>query len=90
MSRSNGKLPLQPFRETSEVVAAVCRLIRSVGHRVAQEDETSLVELQKLEEELRTAWCVAIAGLRAAQVTDGQIGQVLGVTRQAVEQRWPR
>jgi hypothetical protein len=90
VSGLNGKRSLQPYRETPEVVEAVCRLIRSVGKRVAQEDETSLVELVKLERTLAEAWAIAVAGLRADAVTDGQIGRVLGVTRQAVEQRWPR
>jgi hypothetical protein len=33
---------------------------------------------------------VVIAGIRRSGFTDRQIGAVLGTTRQAVEQRWPR
>lgn len=93
--RFGGKAPLpkkrrESYRETPDVAAAVARLILSVGRRVATEDPESLAELVKLEQKLRQAWSTAVAGLRRSGATDREIGAALGVTRQAVEQRWPR
>jgi hypothetical protein len=78
------------YRETPEVVNATCRLIRVVGQRIATEDAADLRLLVQLDQELRQAWLTAVAGVRAAGFTDRQIGEALGTTRQAVEQRWPR
>lgn len=78
------------YKETPDVVQGVVRMVRSVGKRVAMDDPESLALLQALQAELDTAWSTAVAGLRAAGYSDGQIGAQLGITRQAVEQRWPR
>ena len=78
------------YRETPEVVAAIRRLIRVVGRRLATEDPEDLRLLVELERELREAWVVAITGMRSTGATDGDIGQMLGTTKQAVAQRWPR
>jgi hypothetical protein len=80
----------QPYRETPDVTDAIRRLIRALGKRISTEDPESLELLAALDVELRVAWRVAIAGLRRSGFTDREIGQVLGTTRQAVEQRWPR
>lgn len=77
-------------RETSEVVAAVIRLVRTVGNRLAQDDPEALDLLLSIETELDDAWRVAVAGLRETGYSDGAIGAQLGITRQAIEQRWPR
>lgn len=82
--------PRRRYRETPEVVAATCRLIRVVGKRVATEDADDLKLLLRLDEEVRQAWMSAIAGIRSSGATDRQIGEVLGTTKQAVAQRWPR
>lgn len=91
--RSSGKRSLHANRrwtETPDLADAVARLMRSMGRRVAQEDERSLAALERLEDELAGAWADAVAGLRAIGVSDVAIGRELGITRQAVEQRWPR
>jgi hypothetical protein len=93
--RFGGKAALPPkrpqaYRETPDVADAVCRLIRAIGKRIATEDPPDLLLLVELEQEVRQAWQVAVAGLRRSGATDREIGQVLGTTRQAVEQRWPR
>lgn len=80
----------QRYRETPEVVGAARRLIRVVGKRIATEDPDDLLLLGDLEREVRQAWQVAIDGIRRSGFTDREIGEVLGTTRQAVEQRWPR
>jgi hypothetical protein len=61
-----------------------------VGKRVGTEDADDLKLLLELEQELRQAWANAVFGLRRTGFTDREIGEVLGTTRQAVEQRWPR
>ena len=78
------------YRETPEVADAVGRLILAVGKRVATEDDKDLEVLLDLEVQLRKAWSLAVAGLRRSNYTDGDIGAVLGITKQAVQQRWPR
>jgi hypothetical protein len=72
------------------VVAATRRLIRVVGKRISTEDAPDLLLLAELEQEVRRAWQVAVQGIRRSGCTDREIGEVLGTTRQAVEQRWPR
>jgi DNA-binding NarL/FixJ family response regulator len=91
-ARPAGKesLPPKPYRETPDVADATCRLVRSVGKRVATEDPDGLQSLVDIGEALRWAWQDAVAGLRATGYSDREIGAELGITRQAVEQRWPR
>lgn len=80
----------RPYRETPDVAAAVGRLVRTVGRRVATEDPVDLEILVDLTAALDEAWRTAIAGLRATGHTDGDIGAALGVSKQAVAQRFPR
>jgi hypothetical protein len=82
--------PRRRYRETPEVVAATRRLLRVVGKRIATEDPDDLRLLLELDQELEQAWAVAVAGIRGTGWTDSEIGRVLGTTKQAVQQRWPR
>jgi hypothetical protein len=83
--------PRRPYRETPDVVAGLRRLILSVGKRVAEEDPDDLRYLVALKARLQQAFTTAVMGLRRSGYSDGQIGAVLGsVTKQAVQQRWPR
>jgi hypothetical protein len=94
--RSSGKLtlpakrPRRPYRESQDVASGARRLVRALGRRLAEEDLDALELLLGLELELAQAWAVAVAGLRLTGASDRDIGAALGVTRQAVEQRWPR
>jgi hypothetical protein len=90
LSDNPGLSKKRSYRETPDVASALIRLIRSTGKRIATEDPESLVFLHEMEEELRNAWAVAIAGIRSTGATDRDIGLALGVTKQAVAQRWPR
>jgi DNA-binding NarL/FixJ family response regulator len=72
------------------VAGAIRRLIRSLGSRAAHEDTDALHNLRDLEAELESAWKVAIAGLRRSGFSDTDIGTELGITKQAVQKRWPR
>ena len=83
-------LKRRPYRETPDVVAATRRLIQSIGKRISTEDPDDLTLLVELDRDLHEAWQVAIAGLRHSGFLDREIGEVLGCSRQAIEQRWPR
>jgi hypothetical protein len=88
--RLRGKATLPPtYRETPDVADATGRLIKAVGKRVATEDPDGLACLAALGESLAEAWRCAIDGLRASGFSDREIGEQLGTSRQAVEQRWP-
>lgn len=78
------------LRETADVAAGVERQVKSLGRRVAKEDPESLGYLFTLNEALADAVRIAIEGQRRSGHTDGEIGEQLGTSRQAVEQRWPR
>jgi hypothetical protein len=80
----------RPYRETPDVADAVGRLILTIGRRVADQDPEDLAHLLMLGERLDEAWAFAVAGIRASGFSDTQIGQALGVSKQAVAQRWPR
>lgn len=88
----NRRLPRKrkkKWRETSDVNDAVLRMIRAIGKRVAGEDLDAIAQLQKVDQARADAWRTAIDGLRE-NYSDEQIGRALGITRQAVQKRWPR
>ena len=78
------------YRETPEVSAAVVRLVTAIGRRVADGDPEDLPELVRVERAVAEAFRFGVAGLRAEGRSDAEIGRVLGVSKQAVAQRWPR
>jgi hypothetical protein len=79
-----------PYRETRDVTNAIQRLITALGKRVADGDPDELLLLRALATTLRTAESQAVAGLREQGHSDTVIARYLSVSRQAVEQRWPR
>lgn len=76
------------YRSTGEVVGAARRMLRAVGERVDDPDE--LKAFATLAGDLGNALAAAVTGLRSAGFTDAQIGAGLGVTKQAVQRRFPR
>jgi hypothetical protein len=78
------------FRETPEIAAATARMVRAIGRRVGQEDPNSLTSLMVVQIAIDDAWRNAVNDLRDAEFPDWQIAEMLGITRQAVQQRWPR
>lgn len=78
------------MRDTDEVAKAAGRMIAAVGKRLALDDPDSLYLLKQLEGEIAKATALAVEGMRANAHTDKAIGEALGMTRQAVQQRWPR
>jgi hypothetical protein len=87
---SLGGDPQKPYRETSDVAEAAGRIVLAVGRRVARQDPEDLDALMSLQAALDRSWRIAIDGLRASRYTDGEIGSHLGISKQAVAQRWPR
>jgi hypothetical protein len=71
-------------------VAGVARLIAAVGRRAATADPDAARWLLLLQGALGSSFDRAVAGWRENGFSDTQIGRELGVTKQAVQQRWPR
>ena len=75
--------------EDTDYAAGVVRLIRSMGKR-ASADLDALQWLAGAADYARSALAVAVDGCRARGYSDGEIGAALGITRQAVGQRFGR
>jgi hypothetical protein len=88
--RSKPRLERGTLRETADVAAGIRRMVRALGRRLAQGDPADLLVVRDLQADLDEVWREAIAGMRDAGFSDGEIGAVLGVTGQAVNKRWPR
>lgn len=65
------------------------RFVRAFATGPASERVDHLGELVALEVEVRYQTKQAVARLRQAGITDQEIANELGVTRQAVQKRWP-
>lgn len=78
-------------RENTDYAAFTRRTIRGLGRRVAAGDVDALPLLVELQADLDAAIAEAIVGLRSEPnlYSAAQIADRLGVTRQAVMQRWP-
>jgi len=90
-STDNHPLPEnRRYRDTRDLGGAACRIVRVIGRRLADGDPEELTVLRELDWEVSHAWAAAVAGMRAAGFSDGDIGEALGVTKQAVQKRWGR
>jgi hypothetical protein len=76
--------------ETADFLAAVRRMLRAAGRRVADGDPVDLAELVALRAELDGIIADGVAGLRAQGVTWASIGEATGTSRQAAIQKWNR
>ena len=76
--------------ENSEYRAFARRMIRAYGRRVADGDIDALGDLQALRDEIDAAMVVAVEGLRSEKwnYSWAQIGDALGVARQAAQKRF--
>ncbi|MEW2376779.1 hypothetical protein AB0883_11835 [Micromonospora sp. NPDC047812] len=85
-------LPRQQRRrdvvENDEFAAFTRRIIRAHGRRVATGDVEALRDLVALSANLDQAITDAVIGLRAFGYSWAEIGQRLGISRQAAQQRW--
>lgn len=75
--------------EDDSYAAGVVRLIRKMSIR-ASADLEALKWLADAAEHARGALAVAVDGCRARGYSDGEIGAALGISRQAVGQRFGR
>jgi hypothetical protein len=77
------------YRETSEYAAFVRRVVRAYGRRVSDKDIEALGEMAAVQRELDTAMRAAVAQLQGSgDYSWADIGRVLGITRQAAQQRY--
>lgn len=76
--------------ETADYLAAVRRMLRAAGRRVADGDPVDLGELVGLRAELDEVIAAGVAGLRSQGVTWASIGEATGTSRQAAIQKWNR
>lgn len=77
-----------PARPTSATIAAATRMIRAAGRRAGGDDPDTLAALAALHRAVDDALAEAVAGQRSQGVRWESIAQALGVTKQAVVQRW--
>jgi hypothetical protein len=64
------------------------RIIRAYSKRVASGDIEAITDLVQLSEQVDEAIAFAIGGLREFGYSWADIGTRLGISRQAVQQRW--
>jgi hypothetical protein len=64
------------------------RILRAYSRRVADGDIEALSLMTRLADELDDAIAQAVKGLRAQGYSWTEIGDRLGITRQAARQRW--
>jgi hypothetical protein len=75
--------------ENDEYAAFTRRVLRGYGRRIAAGDIDAITDLGGLLTEVETALSRAVSGLRDNHgYSWAEIGLRLGVTRQAVHQRW--
>lgn len=76
------------YVETDQLLLAVGRMLSAASSRVAGEDPEELRQLVELERVLAECIRRAVHGLRRNGVTWQEVGEVLGTSRQAAQQRW--
>lgn len=77
--------------EMPEYFAFARRILRATSRRVADRDIEALAGLQSLRDEIDAEMAKAVDGLRTVEGGDyswSEIGRVLGITRQAAQQRF--
>jgi hypothetical protein len=89
---SGDSRPAKPRRrdvvENDEYAAFIRRIIRAFAKRVATGDVEALRDMVGLSGLLDEAITEAVIGLRKHGYSWAEIGDRLGITRQAAQQRW--
>jgi len=75
-------------RDALQYLGFVERIVRAGGRRVGLADEFELAELVALHDVVDEAIAQAIVGQRAHGKSWTDIGDALGISRQAARQRW--
>lgn len=65
-------------------------MIHALGRRFATGDPDTAKYLDLIRQELDDAHAHAVAGWRRMGFSDSDIGREVGISKQAVQQRWPR
>jgi hypothetical protein len=78
----------RPAVENHDYAAFSRRVIRAAARRIAAGDVEELAHLFSLEREVQSAIQIAVNGLRAQGYSWADIALRIGITRQAVHQRW--
>jgi DNA-directed RNA polymerase specialized sigma24 family protein len=76
--------------ETDEYADMVVRVLSAFGKRVAMGDPEDLARFREVIDGAENDLRRAVIGLRAQGFSDHDLARVLGVTRQAISQRFPR
>lgn len=76
-------------RTVEDRMAGITRQIRALSRSLAEWDPDHMVQLSAMEVAIEEVRRQVVYGLREHGTTDGQIGEVLGITQQAVSKRWP-
>jgi hypothetical protein len=93
---ADDKAPLTPAPprrevENAEFAAFTRRILRAYARRIAAGDLDALADLAQLREDLDGHLLDAVAGLRHDHAYSWQeLADVLGTSRQAVQQRWAK
>jgi hypothetical protein len=74
--------------ETTDYLGFAKRVIRAAGERTGQGDPFDLGELIALRESVEAAISTAVALQRASEYSWAEIGDGLGISRQAAQQRY--
>ena len=74
--------------ENDEYAAFTRRVLRAYARRIAAGDVDAIADLGGLLGDVETALSRAVSGLHDTGYSWAEIGLRLGVTRQAVHQRW--
>jgi len=77
------------IRSTEDRIGGIVRMIRALGRDGTEWELADLHRLELIEDHLSTARDRAVQSLRDHGLTDGDIAEMLGTTRQAVSKRWP-
>jgi hypothetical protein len=79
---------MQRSVENDEYASFIRRILRAYSRRIADGDVEALSLMTSLADELDAAIAEAVKGLRGRGYSWAEIGSRLGITRQAVQQRW--
>jgi hypothetical protein len=74
--------------EDSAYVAMMRRMIRAMGKRASEGDLELLAEMKALKADIDERMAAAVAKQREQGVSWAQIGDALGMSRQAAQQKW--